>query len=420
MWSKERINMYLAIAGKNVSLAGSSIYGFAMSLYILKVTGSAQSFATMLIVTTLPRVILSPFVGNLADRVSKKAMVVGSDLLSGIAMLALYVATINSDLQIMEIYIAGLVLSVLYTFLGTAFSSSTAMIVQKENVLKMNSWNQTAAAIIEVLAPMTGGAVFALVDIRLFILANGISFLLSAFTEVFIDFKMFSTLKEKPGTKNNFLSDFKDGFSYLNKKRGALVLVLFALVLNFFMGGFSVVVPYDLITQKGISSSALGFIEGCFPIGAIVMSIVVGTRNLIFTKKNFTLGIILFAVSMVTFVVPVLPGVDFGGFNPIYYAIAMASLSGIVIFVNVPFSSKMQVYIDESYRGRVFGLMSSLCEGIVPLSYLLVSLIVGKVPSWLILSGIAVILLAISVLIHYNKDIEELDDTLVTMEPQEV
>ncbi len=178
MWNKEKINMYLAIAGKNVSLAGSSIYGFAMSLYILKVTGSAQSFATMLIVTTLPRVILSPFVGNLADRVSKKAMVVGSDFLSGMAMFVLYLSIIRSELLIYQIYIAGIVLSVLYTFLGTAFSSSAATIVQKENVLKMNSWNQTASSIIQVLAPMIGGAVFALVDIRLFILVNSISFFL--------------------------------------------------------------------------------------------------------------------------------------------------------------------------------------------------------------------------------------------------
>ncbi len=197
-------------------------------------------------------------------------------------------------------------------------------------------------------------------------------------------------------------------------------MVIFALALNFFMGGFSVVVPYDLVTQKGISSGALGFIEGSFPIGAIIMSVVVGVGNLVFTKKNFTRGIILFAASMFSFVVPVLPGVDFGRINLIYYAVAMASLSAIVIFVNVPFGSKMQVYIDENYRGRVFGLMNSLCEGIVPLSYLLVSTIVGIVPSWIILLVIGVILLAISVLIHYNKDIEELDDTLVKMEPQEV
>lgn len=420
MGRKEKINMYLAIAGKNVSLAGSSIYGFAMSLYILKITGSAQSFATMLIITTLPRVILSPFVGNLADRVSKKAMVVGSDFFSGVAMLVLYVATLHADLQVMEIYLAGLVLSILYTFLGTAFSSSAAMIVQKENVLKMNSWNQTASSVIQVLAPMTGGAVFALVDIRLFVLANGISFLLSALTEVFIDFKMFSTLKDKPTVKNNFLTDFKEGFLYLKQKREVLILVLFALVLNFFLGGFSVVVPYDLVTQKGISSSALGFIEGCFPIGAIIMSVVIGSRNLVFTKKNFTLGIILFAVSMLTFVVPVLPGIDFGKLNPFYYAVAMAVLSGIVIFVNVPFGSKIQVYIDESFRGRVFGLMNSLCEGVVPVSYLLVSWMVGIVPSWVILSVTGVILLGISVLIHYNKDIDALDDTLVKMEPQEV
>lgn len=57
---------------KFISSFGNSIYVFAMSLFILTMTGSAMNFAINMICTILPRTILAPFAGYIADRFPKK------------------------------------------------------------------------------------------------------------------------------------------------------------------------------------------------------------------------------------------------------------------------------------------------------------------------------------------------------------
>lgn len=400
---KEQMNFYLTLAGKGVSLAGSSLYGFAMSLYILKVTGSASSFALSLLLSTLPRVVLSPFVGNLVDRTNKKWLVVGSDVFSGLLMVSIFILTIGSDLSISMVYLSEFLLSTSLVFLETAFSSSTATIVSKANVLKLNSWNQTLSAIIQVMAPILGGALFALIDPRMFLVINGVSFLLSAFSECFIDFLMFSELKGQNHIQASFMEDFKAGLQYLMEKPMLISVMFYALSVNFFAGAFSVIFPFDVVQNLKVSSQGLGIIEACFPIGAILMSIVVGSRNMQFTKSLFRNAMSGMAAGMLLFAIPAIPAIHLGIFTIPYYALSMILFSAIIIAVNVPLSSFMNIYVDESYRGRIMGLMGTGAMGIMPISYILTGLLLGIVPSYIITGIVGLSILGISVHIHQNK-----------------
>ncbi|MBN2222419.1 MAG: MFS transporter, partial [Vallitaleaceae bacterium] len=68
---KEKRNIYLFTSGKAVSIFGSSIYSFAISLHVLKITGSALNFATTLMLSVIPMILISPIAGVVADRVPK-------------------------------------------------------------------------------------------------------------------------------------------------------------------------------------------------------------------------------------------------------------------------------------------------------------------------------------------------------------
>lgn len=53
-------NLVLFLLAKVVIVFGSSIYSFAIGLYVLAVTGSAVNFSITLLLTILPRIILAP------------------------------------------------------------------------------------------------------------------------------------------------------------------------------------------------------------------------------------------------------------------------------------------------------------------------------------------------------------------------
>ncbi|EOP69226.1 MFS transporter [Bacillus cereus] len=81
--NQELKNICLYVIGKTISIFGSSIYSFALGLYVLQITGSALNFAITLILGTIPMIVMNPFAGVIADKVDKKKLVVCMDLLSG-------------------------------------------------------------------------------------------------------------------------------------------------------------------------------------------------------------------------------------------------------------------------------------------------------------------------------------------------
>ncbi len=69
-----------------ISLFGSAIQRFCMSLYVLELTGSPGIFATILSISMLPYVLLAPVAGNITDSFSKKKIMVCTDIFSGIVI----------------------------------------------------------------------------------------------------------------------------------------------------------------------------------------------------------------------------------------------------------------------------------------------------------------------------------------------
>jgi hypothetical protein len=66
-----RKNLILFVPGKMAAVLGSSIYGFAIGLYILAKTGSSLSFAITLLMSSLPRIFFGRW-GNCRPLGSKK------------------------------------------------------------------------------------------------------------------------------------------------------------------------------------------------------------------------------------------------------------------------------------------------------------------------------------------------------------
>ena len=65
-------NFSLMVLGQIISLFGTAILRFALSLYVLDISGSATLFGGVLAAAMVPTVLLSPLGGVLADRKSTR------------------------------------------------------------------------------------------------------------------------------------------------------------------------------------------------------------------------------------------------------------------------------------------------------------------------------------------------------------
>ncbi len=123
--------------GKFTSMLGSNMQQFALSLYVFSITGSAAIFASMLAISILPRILLSPVAGVFGDWFDRKKTIVRLDVLNGFLMgaYALYYY-LNDGLSLLSIYVLVVILEIIEIFLPVQWGLSYRVWFQRKSYLK--------------------------------------------------------------------------------------------------------------------------------------------------------------------------------------------------------------------------------------------------------------------------------------------
>ena len=178
----------LLIFGKFVSLLGSNILQFALSLYVLAITGSAAIFASILSVSILPRLLLSPIAGVFGDWFDRKKTIVLLDFMNSILIGAFAILfAINDDLSILAICVFVILLEITEIFFGSAMSAVLPSLVKKEELIEANSFNSLVMNTGNILAPIIGAVLYSTFGMKAILIVSSISFALSAVSEIFIN-----------------------------------------------------------------------------------------------------------------------------------------------------------------------------------------------------------------------------------------
>lgn len=409
----EKLNTALYFAAKTISLLGTNIYSFALSLYILKITGSGTSFALNVLIAMLPRIILGPFAGILADRVNRKKLTVAFDIISGLMVFLLLGLSSIYGLKIIFIYITGFVLSTINTFYDTALTSSLPNLVSGKKLMKINSYTSISMSISGILSPVLAGVMYGLIPIKIFLFINASSFIVSAILEMFINFNFnkdeADSLKEKINL-NILKKEFEEIKEFVDGQKVMRVLLKYALMINFFFtASISVVYPYIINKVLKMSSSEYGAFQGSYFLGMIVCSVIIANRKeKKISGKRIALGLMSLGVILAFIGAPT---IGFGIFRMKvmligYNLVLIFALGAILISINTPMLVAMQKLTPENLRGRITGVLGTLTAGIAPLGIILAGLIIDKVHPFIILliSGICIVLASANML--RNKDID--------------
>ena len=85
------------LTGQFFSNFGDAIFRISIQIYVYYLTGSATAMTLILAAQTVPWIIIGPIAGVFADRVSRKAIMLGADIIRGIAILMLPVLGLLFD-----------------------------------------------------------------------------------------------------------------------------------------------------------------------------------------------------------------------------------------------------------------------------------------------------------------------------------
>ena len=410
----ENRNIYLFASGKAVSILGSSIFSFAIGLYVLKLTGSALNYAMTLMLSVIPMVVISPIAGVIADRVSKKWLVSGMDFINSILFAALFILSIYRELTLPVIYVAIVLLNVFTTFFGIGIETAKPALVSSEKLIRINSLSKLIDSSATVLGPVIGGVVYAFVDIRALILFSSIAFMISAVSEWFIDYEFNLERRlyenhEKSEENKSILSDIIEGWKFFSGNRSLLQLFFLFFMLNMLLG-FSVNVPLPYIINEVLrfSSSRFGMINSMFPIGLIIGTLTVEyVMKRIEFRKLLILMNILISIMASVIGLPVILGLD-SGMSLAFYCIVNIIIGIAIAYVDVPVMTILQNEVPRELLGRVLSLIMSLVKAMLPVALLCSGALTSRMPVQLIPAAGAVIPFIYSIFMLKKNSTERL------------
>jgi MFS transporter, DHA3 family, macrolide efflux protein len=398
---KATYHLYTFMVSKLISTFGSQVYAFAISFYILQLTGSATSFATNLICNILPRTLIAPFAGAITDKYSRKMIVIAAQIATTLTIGGLLVVTVTSGLSLVSIYVTTCFLSITSTFSGVAFSSSITGLIDKARIQKAMSLNQMSISFAAIASPAVGGLLYGTVTIPVFLIIYMVASSFAVILESTMNFRLFANEKQvvEGEAKETMLQSIKAGIRYLKLQPIILTMMWIGLLVNFLFGAFEVGYSYILIDKLKMESQHFGFTQGAFSIGMLLMSIYFSVRKevrfpLLISKRGILgMGAIMGGVAL-----PLLNTLSYGLVFA-YYMLLMFCFGALIIVVNTPLQVMLQKTIDDDYKGRVFSIIETMAMALMPLGMVLYGFLYDIFPGqWILLLSAAVLIAVVLVI----------------------
>jgi len=373
LWNRDFLLLW---QGQLVSALGDTVYAIALGFWILAKTGSTALMGTLMAVSTLPRIVAAPFAGVLVDRSERKWLLVLMDIIRGVVVVAVGVAAFTGFIQIWMVFVAGIIIGLGGALFNPGVSSAVPDIVPKDKLVQANSAYSLIYTGSGIVGNSAGGFLYQLLGAPLMFLVNGISYLVSAVTLLFIRIPPVVSQRER----QHFMADLKDGMALVWKFAGLRLLFLTASVLNFFaVIGITLLLPLFQKTEglgPGRYGIAMAVLTGGMFAGFLLTSIVrivPGARFRAFMLGGFVMSLGL-AVFALTDVFPLMLGL-----------VLVAGVANAVVNSLIP--ATVQMAVPQDMRGKVFSLLGAISGGLTPIAMALAGVLAEVIPLRPLISG---------------------------------
>ncbi|CAN5568255.1 MFS transporter [soil metagenome] len=329
-----------------------------------EITGSAAAVGFVTLGFGIPMLFLSLVGGVVADRLSKRQILMGTQAVIGLAALILAALVLTDLVQIWHMTVVAFMMGTAFAFNMPARQAYVAELVGKERLTNAVALNNTGMNMARVLGPSIAGAMIGIA----FIGIGGVYLIMTVMYAIVV-FTV-SRLPDRgvqPGSSDRKgLDSMIDGLRYIRNSSVLSALMLLAFAPTLLGMSYQALMPVFAEDVFNVGPSGLGLLMTVNGIGALVGSLAVATfsnyrkRGMLLVGLGlvFGLSIALFAFSQTLWVAfPAL--ILIGGASAAYMALNM---------------SLVMNYAEPKYHGRVMSInmmtFSLMPLSVVPTGYL--------------------------------------------------
>lgn len=361
----------LLMAATFISTVGTIVQNTALSLYVLDTTQSSVKFASVLVLSSLPQLILEPFCGVISDWVDRKKFMVILNMISTMVIIVPTILLFSNKITLNVIYAIVITLGFIIAFYSPTSAGVIRIIVKDKNLSDAYAVNSFIDSIEYMIAPMLGAIVYSLFGLKIIFLLNGLSFILAAILQFKINIPIKKATIDKLNLKK-FNSDFIQGITYIFNNKNLWYLAVTIMLFNFFSAPLlSVGTGYIAKLQFKVSNEQFSLIETIGVIASFMGPVLYAfTKNKISLQKLFQLSIFISAILILLISLISTNFINnlFGSY--VLYLILFFIISLVEGPLNIAIMTLIQNSIDIEYIGRSNGIITTMFIGLVPLGQL--------------------------------------------------
>ena len=256
--------------GQAISLLGTEMSSFALTIWAYKITGQATALALVGFFHVTPLLLMSPLAGAIVDRSNRKLMMMLSDLASGLATIGILVLSLTGNLQIWHLYVASVITGTFQTFQWPAYSAAITMIVPKQHYARAHAMNDLAGNASGIFAPMLAGVLLTVIGLNGILTIDVISFLFAICALLIVHIPQPKISEEGRAGQGSIWKESVYGFRYIFQRPSLLGLQIVFLIGNFFSTLAFVVAAPMILARTDNNSLIFGSVQSAGAIGGLV------------------------------------------------------------------------------------------------------------------------------------------------------
>lgn len=353
--------------GQAISSLGDSFTGFALALLVFKLTGSALNLALSTAAALLPYLLFGLVLGAWADRVDRKRLMIGCDLIRAAVIVSIPIFDGMGMLAVWWIYAVLFINSTVNIAFSAADFAAIPSLVNQDDLVTANGRITASYSVTGVVGPLLAGALIAFMPIQNIIFFDAMSFLVSAGSLALIGIS-FNAVKGKPKTK--LREDIVEGLKYVLGHPVLRMISLMMALVNFVSTTVGSQGVYFAEKQLGANDAQVGLMFSAGAAGVVVLSLLAGTL-----RKRWTFSRVALSALMIEGALTVV--LSFLG-NYYVALVVWALMSGFGILFNINTSSLRQAIVPNYLLGRVMSIAGVLAWSAIPVGAYLGGFVIDK------------------------------------------
>jgi len=358
--------------GQVVSLLGTAMTQFALTLWAYQLTGSATALALVAFFNFFPTVLLSPIAGALVDRWNRKLVMMLSDLGAGLATIVIFLLYVSGRLEMWHLYVAGAFTGAFQAFQFPAYSAAITTMLPKTQYARASGMLSLAESTSGIAAPVLAAVLIGVIGIGGIMLIDIVTFLVAIGALLLVFIPQPEMSEEGRQAQGSLWQDSIFGFKYIFH-----IPSLLGLQLSFFATNLIGTLAFTLTAPMILARTAqdqlvLGTVLSVAGVGGVLGGLLLSVwggpkRKINGVLIGFTLESLLgtLVIGLSSGLVGWSIGVFFSGF--------------MIPILNGSNQAIWQAKVQPDLQGRVFATRRLIAQITIPLAMLITGPLADRV-----------------------------------------